>query len=199
VRILVGLGNPGDKYSQTRHNIGFDIVDLLADRWSSLGSNSSFKKVRQSLEATGQWKDYRVALVKPQTFMNLSGEAVQQTLHFYKATPAELLVIHDDLDLELGRLKWAKGGSAGGHNGVSSIITCLSNREFTRLRVGIGRPVGTADNPEAKMDTADWVLSRFTKAQQADVEKIKNKAVEAIEYFLEQGLEATMNRFNSKG
>lgn len=185
MKIIVGLGNPGDKYQSTRHNIGFDIVDLLAERWGC-----SFKKCRfEAVEASAQWQDQRVQLIKPQTFMNLSGQAVVGALQFYKSDLNDLLVIHDDLDLTLGRLKWASGGSAGGHNGVSSIIESIGSKDFFRLRVGIGRPT-------TAMDTVNWVLSRFTSAEKEVVKTVKEKAFESVEFFFKNGLSPTMNRYN---
>lgn len=184
MKIIVGLGNPGDKYQFTRHNIGFDIVDLLAERW-----NCSFRNSRLGLEASCNQHDQKIYLVKPQTFMNLSGQSVVGALQFYKCDPSDLLVIHDDLDLALGRVKWASGGSAGGHNGVSSIIESIGTKDFLRLRVGIGRPT-------TQMDIVNWVLSRFAKSEKEVVEKVKEKAFESIEYFFKNGLDATMNRFN---
>lgn len=187
MKLIVGLGNPGAEYEQTRHNIGFGVLDFFGS-----GVSAVFRKGRCSaLEAKLEWEGIRVVLIKPQTFMNLSGEAVVGALRFYKLHPDSLLVIHDDLDLPLGRMKFASGGSSGGHHGVESIINILNTPQFARLRVGIGRPAETREG-------ADYVLSPFSEGERAMVKEVCEKGGEAVALFLKNGLQTAMNHFNVK-
>ncbi len=183
--LIVGLGNPGTKYSGTRHNVGFEVIDLLAKRWQVTGFKAKFQG---QLGETSR-KDFRVVLLKPQTFMNLSGEAVRDTLAFYKIPPAtNLVVITDDVDLPEGSLRIRKKGGSGGHNGLKSIIECCGTEDFPRLRIGVGRPSGPG--------TADHVLGKFTKTEKALIDSVLARAAEAVDTVLESGIDIAMNRFN---
>lgn len=185
MKIIVGLGNPGKEYTSTRHNIGFWVVDELA-----AACGSRFKKSRYQAEAaTFQQGNQKIILVKPSTYMNLSGEAVGRALRFFKKTPEALLVIHDDLDLPLGRIKFSQASSSGGHNGIESIIESLNTKDFTRLRVGISRPGVSGD-------VVDYVLSPFSRLEKRRADETTDLASEAIQYYLKNGLRAAMNRYN---
>ena len=183
--VLVGLGNPGPKYSKTRHNIGFEVIDTLAKRLSV----ATFQNKFQSQVADAQVAGNRLLLVKPQTFMNVSGQAVQEITNFYKVEPEKVVVIYDDLDLPAAALRIRKFGGPGGHNGVSSIIECLGSDKFPRIRIGIGRGG----------DAADHVLSDFTKAERAQFDDVIVKAAEAVEMIVKEGIDRAMNQFNAKG
>ncbi|HMQ30542.1 MAG TPA: aminoacyl-tRNA hydrolase [Chloroflexaceae bacterium] len=184
--LIVGLGNPGAQYARTRHNIGFDALDALAGR-----HGLEFRAKRaNSLIAEGGIAGQRVALVKPQTYMNLSGQAVSALHSWYKIDPArELLVVYDDLDLPFGKLRFRERGSAGTHNGMRSIVGQLGGGEFPRLRVGIGQPPG-------RMDAAAYVLNRFTKEEEAERPFLIAGIADALELLLREGLVAAMNRYN---
>ena len=179
MRILAGLGNPGPRYRGTRHNAGYLVLDELARRWGT-----SFRRIRDADEARFD----RLILIKPRTFMNLSGRAVQATLTRTGLPPSELLVIHDDLDLPLGRMRLRSGGGAGGQRGVRDIIERLGP-DFTRLKVGISRP------PEG-WTPERWVLSRFASDERTVLERVLVAAADAVEILLERGPEAAMNAVN---
>ncbi len=183
--LVVGLGNPGQKYALNRHNVGFHVVNLLADQagWHFDESKN------QALLARGSLDDHRVALLKPQTYMNLSGKAVGPVVRFYKVPTERVLVIHDDLDLPLGKLRLRTLGGAGGHNGVASIIDHLGTQQFPRIRVGIGRPPG-------QMPAEAYVLQNFKPDEQLIVETAYQEAAEAVRVALRQGFEAAMNTYN---
>lgn len=186
-RILIaGLGNPGPKYAETRHNMGFMVADRLAAQ-----HNASFRKPsgRPCLEADLHISTKGVVLIKPQTYMNRSGIAVQLTAAYYRIGPSDLLVVHDDLDLPLGRMKFVRGGGAGGHNGIRSIIEQLGTRDFPRLKIGIGRP-------EGPIPVDRYVLSPFSPKERPVVELVVDAASEAVVHFVENGIESAMNRFN---
>lgn len=184
--LIVGLGNPGAQYARTRHNIGFDALDALAARH---GLELRGKRAN-SLIGEGQIAGQRVALVKPQTFMNLSGQAVSALRSWYKIDPArDLLVVYDDMDLPFGRLRFRERGSAGTHNGMRSIIAQLGGNEFPRLRVGI-------DQAPGKMDAAAYVLSRFSPDEQAQLPDLLDRVADAVELVLREGLMTAMNRYN---
>lgn len=202
--MIVGLGNPGPEYARHRHNIGFQVVDLFAQRHglvfdkfqkrARLAIGQVTLKGLTSAVASG-WQD-RVLLAKPMTYMNLSGEAVGALAAFYKIAPADILVIHDDLDLPPGKLRLRASGSAGGQKGVKSIIQHLHTEAFARLRIGISRPGGVGSSAPPGMDPADYVLQPFTAEQETEMGFVRDRAVEAIETWLAQGIEAAMNRFN---
>ncbi|RMG75841.1 MAG: aminoacyl-tRNA hydrolase [Chloroflexi bacterium] len=183
--LVVGLGNPGVRYEKTRHNIGFWVVDELARRWNA----SNFKTERKALVADATIKNQRVLLIKPQTYMNLSGEAVRAIIDFYKLDIENLIVIHDDLDVDFGVLRIRKGGSAGGQNGVKNIIQHLHTQNFKRIRCGIGRPPG-------RMDPADYVLEPFKGDQEITARLMVDRAADAVETWLSDGIDIAMNRYN---
>jgi PTH1 family peptidyl-tRNA hydrolase len=184
--LIVGLGNPGREYKATRHNIGFMLVDQLAGR---LGASFGRMESR-ALVAKGSYQDRRIVLAKPQTFMNLSGQAVSALRNYYKVPLANLLVVYDEVDLPSGVLRLrARGGSAG-HNGMRSIIEKLGSQDFPRLRIGIGRPPG-------RMDAAAYVLQDFGRDERLIVEAALDRAVQATLTFIESGIQAAMNNFNA--
>lgn len=186
--IIVGLGNPGRKYDGSRHNIGFDVIDALVDRYH-IGGPERFGK---SMIGKGRIGDRKVILVKPLTYMNLSGEAVQEIIHYYKVDPAEdLVVISDDIDLPAGTLRIRKKGSAGGHNGLKNIVQHLGTEAFTRIRVGVGA------KPDAGYDLADYVLGHFTGEEKKQMEEAAEKAAEAVACMVTDGVDLAMNRFNT--
>jgi PTH1 family peptidyl-tRNA hydrolase len=183
LRVVVGLGNPGSKYERTRHNVGFIVVERFAERHSL-----PFKGSKHHADlARGTVKGMPVAVAMPLTYMNESGFAVRRILTYFKAPVANLLVICDDLDLPFGRLRIRTEGSAGGNRGLKSIIQELGGEDFARLRVGIGRPSGSAKS---------YVLQRFPAEQEAVLSRLVDVACDAIESILEEGAEAAMNRFN---
>lgn len=185
--IIAGLGNPGGKYDNTRHNVGFQVIDILADRMGILVE----EKKHKALCGRGMLEGQKVVLLKPQTFMNLSGESVRAAADFYKAGPEDVLVVYDDISLEPGQLRIRTKGSAGGHNGIKNIIAHLGTQEFPRVKVGIGeKPKG--------MDLADYVLSRFSKGEQELMDQAFKEAADAAAVILGQGIEPAMNQFNAK-
>lgn len=185
VYLIVGLGNPGREYHESRHNIGFMVVDCLCSRMDIPINRLQSK----ALTGTGKWAGRKIILAKPQTYMNLSGQAAAQLLRFYKVPVENLLVIHDDLDLPLGTLRMRPYGGAGGQKGLASIIESLGTQQFARLRVGIGRPPG-------RMSPADYVLQSFSKADQETLPIILQRAADAAQAFVTEGLQQAMNRFN---
>lgn len=184
--IIVGLGNPDRKYQGTRHNIGFDVVDAFAKRFSIDVINKKFN----ALVGTGVAEGHKVVLVKPQTYMNLSGEAVGQAARFYKIPADHVLVISDDIALPAGKLRIRAGGSAGGHNGLKNIIQHLGTDRFPRIKVGVGSP------QQAEHDIADWVTGKPMGEDQKVIIEALDKAVAAIPVLIEQGVDRAMNRFN---
>lgn len=185
MKVIVGLGNPGPKYEQTRHNVGFDLLDAIARRWGAEAPRSKF----ESLICEGNRSGERYLLVAPQTYMNLSGRAVQQAVAFFKATPADVLVLCDDLNLPLGQLRLRGSGTSGGQKGLQNILQQLGTEAVARLRLGIGRP-------PANLDAADYVLARFSKSEQSTVEEMVQRGVFAVETWFSEGLAAAMNRVN---
>jgi peptidyl-tRNA hydrolase, PTH1 family len=185
-QLIVGLGNPGAKFDRTRHNIGFDLLDRLANRWQiPLTDQKKF----QGIAGEGFAGNKRVKLLKPQTFMNLSGQSVRAMLDWYKLTPGEVLVLYDDLDLPLGKLRTRLCGSAGGHNGMKSIISHLGTNTFPRLRMGIGK---TDD------ETISHVLGKFSVAEAPIVDEVLHLAADAVELAIRAGIEQSMNKYNSR-
>ncbi|MBR3764790.1 MAG: aminoacyl-tRNA hydrolase [Clostridia bacterium] len=187
--IVVGLGNPGAQYARTRHNAGFETLEVLSRRW---GVEISRKKLG-GLVAETTYNGHRVVLVLPQTYMNASGECVQPILQWYKAPLANMVVIYDDIDLALGRLRVRKSGSAGTHNGMRSILGCLGNQQgFPRIRVGVGA------KPEG-WDLADWVLSTYRlREEREEMEKAFVRAADCVEDWLKNGIEHAMQQYNGK-
>ena len=185
--LAAGLGNPGRKYRMTRHNAGYLTVERLARRHRiELGSRKF-----NAVIGRGQLAGRRALLALPQTFMNLSGEAVAPLLGYFRAEPEDLIVIHDDVDLAGGRLKVKQGGGTGGHRGLSSLIDKIGSDRFCRVRIGIGRP----DREE--LDTSDWVLTKFTQEELDALDGVLDEAADAVEALVVEEVEAVMNRFNA--
>ncbi len=184
MKLIVGLGNPGAEYVGTRHNLGFEVVDELARRWKM--RLKTWKVVADVAVAS----DRGVALAKPKTFMNLSGQAVNVIAAYYRIEPADVLVIVDEINLPLARLRARRAGSAGGHNGLRSIIEAIGSG-FPRLRIGVGRGDG-------RLDLVDHVLSRFGHEERDDVARAIGRAADAAEVFVTEGIEQTMNGFNAR-
>lgn len=183
--LLVGLGNPGRQYRETRHNVGFMVVDQIAKELNiKLGRVQS-----KAIMGTGEHAGNKIILAKPQTFMNLSGQAVAGLMRFYKIPISNLLVAHDDLDLPLGTLRMRPGGGSAGQKGLGSTIERLGTQEFPRLRVGIGRPPG-------QMDAAEYVLREIPSGDQEILRAVLERAAEAALVFIEYGLDEAMNRYN---
>lgn len=212
MKLIVGLGNPGQQYEKHRHNIGFQCVDLLANKQGlrfearkghakiALGavflpapSPAAASAADAAAPAAGSGSSavvrVQVCLAKPQTFMNVAGQSVAALARFYKIVPADILVICDDLDLPLGKLRLRPSGGSGGHNGLKSIIQALGTDGFARLRIGIDRPPG-------RMDPADYVLQNFSPAQEVIMAEARQQAVAACEHWLAFGITSTMNAFN---
>ncbi len=187
-KLIVGLGNPGARYAATRHNIGWMLLDAFARKHGVAVEQRGF----QGLYGELRWgpEAEKVLLLKPLTYMNLSGRSVAQAARFYRVNPADILVLFDDLDLEVGRLRLRAKGSAGGHNGVKSVIAELGTTEFPRLKIGIGRPA-------PGWEVTDWVLAPFGAEDAAAVAAVLPRAVEAVECFLTDGILAAMNRYNA--
>lgn len=185
--MIVGLGNPGPAYRHTRHNFGFLAIDELSDALNIQVKRLKFK----AMIGEGRFGDSKVVLVKPMTFMNESGRAVAPLMHFYKLPLSNLLVIHDDLDLPLGTLRLRPSGGTSGQRGMASIITQLGTQEFPRMRLGIGRPPG-------QMDPVDYVLKDFLPSEQDLLKIVLQRAVEASQTFITEGLTKTMNKYNGE-
>ena len=186
--IIAGLGNPGRQYEGTRHNMGFDVIDELIDRSRIPSAGVKF----HALYGKGVIGGQQVILMKPLSYMNLSGGPVSEMVHYFKADPErELIVICDDIDLEPGRLRIRKSGSAGGHNGLKDIIARLGTDGFTRIRLGVG-------HKPADWDLADHVLSRFDAVSRRQVDETILRAADAVEMILSRGTDAAMNEFNRK-
>ena len=186
VHLIVGLGNPGAAYAQTRHNAGFLLVERLAQRWKWNWAEERKFKARV---AKGQQAGRRVLICQPQTFMNLSGETVGAVAGFYQVTPDRVLVAVDDADLPLGEIRLRASGSSGGHHGLESIEQHLASRTFPRLRIGIGRREGARE-------ITDFVLGRFEEAESVSMGKVLDRASDQVECWVDGGIEKAMNRFN---
>ena len=184
--LVVGLGNVGDKYEGTRHNVGFEVADELGERGDFPIQRLKHKALTRAAEVAGT----RVLVMKPVTYMNLSGEAVGDAAKFYKIPPDHVLVICDDVSLPLGKLRVRKSGSAGGHNGLKSIIQHLGSDQFPRLKVGVG------EKPHPDYDLADWVLGKFRGEDRKAMDAAVKRAADAVECILKDGCEKAMNRFN---
>ncbi len=185
--IIVGLGNPTDKYQATRHNIGWDAITRLSDDYRI---PMDFKKHKASC-GRGYIEGEKVILAQPLTYMNLSGESVRELVDFYKVDPENVIIIYDDISLDVGQLRIRKKGSAGGHNGIKSIISHLGTMEFPRIKIGVG------DKPEG-WDLADYVLSRFRDEEQAAIREALKNASDACKMIITSGIEAAMNQYNRK-
>ena len=186
--VIVGLGNPSDEYAGTRHNVGFDVIDKLADKYNI----SVTERKHRAFCGKGIIGGQKVILVKPQTYMNLSGESVRSVLDFYKVdVETELVVIFDDVSLDVGQLRIRKKGSAGGHNGIKNIIQHLGTNVFQRIKVGVG------EKPK-DYDLVDYLLGHFSKVEKEQMEKGYERAVNAVELMLQGEVDAAMNEFNKK-
>ena len=185
MKLLAGLGNPGPQYKNTRHNLGFVVLDMLADK---LGVRLDREK-HHGLMAEAVWRQQRLLLVKPMTYMNLSGQCIADAARNKTPDPTDILVIVDDINLPLGRLRFRAGGGAGGHNGLKSIIERVGSNAFHRLRLGVGQ-----NSPDR--DLADYVLSRFRPDEIASVNDMVSRAAEAALAWVSEGIEPVMNQFN---
>ena len=179
-------GNPGDKYENTRHNVGFMVADQLAERKNIPVQRLKFKALTNTTQLGGA----QVLLMKPVTYMNLSGEAVRQAADFYKVPPEHVLVVSDDVSLPVGRLRIRRSGSAGGHNGLKNIIQQLGTDQFPRLKVGVG------EKPHPDYDLADWVLGKFTGEDKKAIDAAVKRAADAVECYIQDGPDKAMSRFN---
>lgn len=184
--LLIGLGNPGAQYENTRHNAGFQVIDAFCEKHSISLNKNKYKALFGDAEVLGK----RVLVVKPQTFMNLSGEAVGAIVSFYKISKEKILVVSDDISLSPGKMRIRTKGSAGGQNGLKNIIEHLSTDEFARIKMGVG------DRPDRDSDLANWVLGRMSSEDKELFDKAKENAVKAIETILRDGAESAMNRYN---
>lgn len=182
----MGLGNPGRQYQDSRHNLGFRTIDVLAQHWRIEVTDKKHK----ALCGRGRWQGYSVLLLKPQTYMNRSGQSVLSAMSFYKVLPSDIFIILDDIDLPLGQLRVRQQGSAGGHNGLKDIIRLLGRDDLCRLRIGIG-----AAETEP---TAEYVLSSFAESEKQKIEDALREAHECVECWLEKGIQAAMTKYNRK-
>ncbi|KAA0117321.1 aminoacyl-tRNA hydrolase [Mycolicibacterium sp. P9-22] len=181
--LVVGLGNPGPNYAKTRHNLGFMVADLLAER---IGSGFKVHKKSGAEVTTGRLGNRAVVLAKPRVYMNESGRQVGPLAKFYSVSPADVVVLHDELDIDFGRIRLKLGGGEGGHNGLRSVAAALGTKEFQRVRIGVGRPPG-------RKDPAAYVLENFSAVERPEVPTICEQAADAVELLLAQGLEAAQN------
>ena len=187
MKLIVGLGNPGSRFARSRHNVGFQCVDCLAKRWGI----KLAERRKMAMLGLMPTSCPPVVLAKPRTFMNLSGEGVEYILTRFAAGPEDLVVIYDDMDLPLGRIRVRPRGSDGGHNGIKSIITTLGTQDFPRIRVGIG-------NPPADVDEVSYVLGSFSSEEKPEVEKAVETVAEVVECLLREDIEIVMNKFNRR-
>lgn len=187
--IVAFLGNPGLKYNGTRHNAGFMAADAMEKKLGVSINKMRFKALTQTVDIGGK----KVLLMKPQTFMNLSGDAIVQAANFYKVPPERVIVVSDETALPIGKLRIRRGGSAGGHNGLKSVIARLGTDQFPRIRLGVG------DKPHPDYDMADWVLAAFKGQDAADMEAVAEKAADAVACYITEGADKAMNKFNTRG
>jgi PTH1 family peptidyl-tRNA hydrolase len=187
MKLVVGLGNPGPEYRETRHNVGFMVADTLVDRWRVA---DQWREKFDALQIKTLVGAEQVVVMKPLTFMNLSGQAVQATAGFYKIEPADVFIVTDDVALPLGRLRARRDGGAGGHNGLKSVIQHLGTQAFPRMRVGVGRGEGARD-------LSDYVLGRFEASERETVSAAVLRAADATEMLISEGIERVMNAFNA--
>jgi len=181
--LIVGLGNPGKQYENTRHNVGFDVIDIVSKEYNIPINREKFKGIYGEGSIAGE----KVILLKPKTFMNLSGESIREVVNFYKIDIQNIIVIYDDISLETGRLRIRIQGSSGGHNGIKSIISNLDTDKFPRIKVGVGNP---------EFDLIPFVLGRFSKEDRKSVEEVMKVAVLSVEVIIKSGIEEAMNKFN---
>jgi PTH1 family peptidyl-tRNA hydrolase len=185
LKLIIGLGNPGKKYEFTRHNVGFEIIDLLRHEISA----GKMKSVDFAIVAEGRLDTEKIVLAKPQTFMNSSGLSVSLLASRYNISLEDLGVIYDDIDLELGMIRIRRSGSPGGHKGLKSIVNSIKSQSFPRIRVGVGQP-------PAGMDAIDYVLSRFSVHERDEIQQAEQTVLEALTVMIMEGIEPAMNRFN---
>ena len=183
--LLVGLGNPGREYKDTRHNFGFMLIDRIAVRLNARG----LKVQSKAIVTTATYEDRKLILAKPQTYMNLSGQSVQGLVHFYKIPLTNMMVLSDDLDIPFGTLRIRAAGGPGGQRGLASVIESLGTKDFSRLRLGIGRPPG-------RMDPANFILQNFSRDEMKSISEVLDAAADAALEFIKNGLNAAMNKFN---
>ena len=183
--LIVGLGNPENEYSHTRHNMGFDTINQIAKNNNIQITKNKFKGLCESTIIQNQ----KVILLKPQTYMNLSGESVKEVAEFYNLKPEEIIVIYDDIDIEKGHIKIRKKGGAGSHNGMKSVVEELQSTDFARIRVGIGQP-------EFKSDMINYVIGKVSQEEQEILQQGVEKAAKAVEEILKNGIDIAMNKFN---
>ena len=192
MKLIVGLGNPGRRYVNNRHNVGFRCLDYLARRQ---GITLDHRRAHSRM-GIGEIEGNRVALAKPGTFMNLSGEAVYTIMRYYRLTVQDLLVIYDDLDLPLGKVRIRERGSSGGHKGVKSIIFCLGSQDFPRIRVGIASQDIAAGADSQRVDAVDYVLSDFNAEEKPVIQQVYSEVADAVVCLIKDGIAAAMNKFN---
>ena len=185
--LIVGLGNPENEYANTRHNMGFCVVNEIAKKYNIELNKNKFN----SLYGKGEIEGQKIILVKPQTYMNLSGEAVIEFVNFYKIEPKNILLVYDDMDIEKGSIKIRKQGSSGSHNGMKSVIKMLQNENFPRIRIGISKP----EKPEYNIN---YVIGKISEEEKEKLKPGIEKAVEAISIILKDGIDIAMNKFNNK-
>jgi len=183
--LIIGLGNPEEEYARTRHNMGFDTINKISEKYNIKVNKSKFN----SLYGTGTIEGEKVILLKPQTYMNLSGEAVRDFMNFYKLSPENIIVIYDDLDIEPGIIKIRKKGGPGTHNGMKSVVSEIKTEDFARIRVGIG-------NPEYKNDLLNYILTRIPDEEYKVLEVSTKTAAEAVGEIIKSGLDSAMNKYN---
>ena len=185
--MIVGLGNPGKQYEITRHNVGFITIDLMSEKYGIKVNKLKFKSLMGEARIGGK----RCLILKPQTFMNLSGEAVREAAQFYKIPPENIIVIFDDISLEPGKLRIRRKGSHGGHNGMRNIIALMGNDNIPRIKMGVGA------KPTPEYDLADWVLSRFSKKEAEEIKRAAENAIDAVELMVKGNIDKAMSDFNS--
>ena len=183
--LIVGLGNPEEEYSKTRHNMGFNTINKISQQYNIEVKQNKF----QALYGSGMIEKEKVILLKPQTYMNLSGESVKEVAEFYNLKPEEIIVIYDDIDIEKGHIKIRKKGGAGSHNGMKSVVEELQSTDFARIRVGIGQP-------EFKSDMINYVIGKVSQEEQEILQQGVEKAAKAVEEILKNGIDIAMNKFN---
>ncbi|MGH4121835.1 MAG: aminoacyl-tRNA hydrolase [Clostridium sp.] len=181
--LVIGLGNPGDEYKHTRHNVGFDVIDLMAEKYNISVSRVKFKGVYGEINISSQ----KVILLKPSTYMNLSGESAQQAASFYKIPSENIIIVYDDISLDVGKLRIRSKGSAGGHNGIKSIIASMASDVFPRIKIGVGQP---------EKSRVSYVLGRFGSEDRILVEKTFEASIKAVETIIAKGSTEAMNEFN---
>lgn len=188
MKCLVGLGNPGPQYVLNRHNIGFMLIDAICQE---LG-DGRYRTEHRALTSRVEWQGEKLLLVKPQTYMNLSGESVRLLIDFYNISLSDILVIHDEIDIPFGEIRFHKNRGAGGHNGIKSLHQHLATEDYARLKLGVGRPSHPGQS------VADYVLQNFSKAEMEQMAQFLETALDAIEVFLQDGLAVASNQYNNK-